>query len=108
MNVEQQAVSAAGAAGIPDRGIDRDVVALRWAAVRTHALPPAVCRDPTLDNGLSVGAQRGAVGSRRRAGAATRLDDAVERRRDELIAEDDVATFERDDIAAGRARRIDF
>src|SRR5204862_6288976 len=108
MDVEQQPVPAAGTASKADGRIHRDIVTLRRAAVRTEALPSAIPFDAVRDDAERIVAKRGAVGPRRGSRAAPRLDDAVERRRDELVAEDDVAAFERDDVAAGRARGINF
>src|SRR5213593_1211824 len=108
VDVEQQAVPAARSAGVTDRRIDRDIVALRRPAIRTNALAPAVPFDAVRDNGKRIGAQRGAIGACGRASAATRLDDTVELCRDELVAEDDVAAFEGDDVPPRGAGGIHF
>ena len=50
--------------------------------------------------------QRRGIGGGRRAGAPARFDDAVEVRRDETAAENDVLPFKRDHEAARSARRI--
>ena len=75
-DVEQQAVALAGAAGQTDRGIERDVVALRSGPAFGAGVGPSAC---AIIAG-SACAQRGAVRGRRRARAAARLHGAVEQR----------------------------
>src|SRR5207237_10469547 len=70
-DVEQEAVALARATGQSDRGIQRDVVALRRSGA--WALDAVALVHQSLD----YSAQRGAVCRGRRARPTTRPDDAV-------------------------------
>src|SRR5256714_11436358 len=77
-DVEQESVPFARATGPSNRGIYRDIVALRWAgSIRTRR-----CRgDYSIDHRLQSGTEGSAVGGSRRPGPTPCLDDAVQRRR---------------------------
>src|SRR5213596_3042633 len=73
----------------PHSSVNRILVPslLNVAECQNEKLAPAIGLDPSSDDGQRIGAQRGTIGPGGRAGAATRLDDAVERGCDELVAE---------------------
>src|SRR5437763_9536951 len=88
-DVEQESVALAGAARQSDRGVQRDVVALRGPRARTTYAVTLV------HDALNRRAQRRAVGRGRRTSSVPRGDDAVQqgvdaaRRQRVLLPEDD-------------------
>ena len=84
-DVEQQAVAFAGAAGVADARVERDVMTLRRSRARAAGFALA---HHAIDHRLQRSAERGAVGGGGLTRAATRLHDAVEAGLGELVGND--------------------